>query len=212
MPRRIAPANLPAIGKVAVPPGTMRPAQLATKGRATRRYALGFCVASTGRARELPVIQRRSAVDAAQSRRQSRHTARRTAFRRSARRGRPASGQRLPDLFAHQRAGVAFLLSRRRAILADDMGLGKSRQAIVALREAAPAGPYLVVCPAGVKLNWQREIRLVEPDADVHVVDRQSRVAVGPSLDGRQLRPAGRLEADLSARPGPASSSTRRTT
>jgi hypothetical protein len=28
-----------------------------------------------------------------------------------------------PDLFRHQATGVAFLLSRRRAILADDMGL-----------------------------------------------------------------------------------------
>src|SRR5439155_26707531 len=75
-----------------------------------------------------------------------------------------------PDLYAHQRAGVAFLLSRRRAVLADDMGLGKTRQAIVALREAAAAGPYLVICPAGVRLNWRREIHLVEPGADVLVV------------------------------------------
>src|SRR5581483_5176136 len=75
-----------------------------------------------------------------------------------------------PTLFAHQRAGVAFLLSRRRAILGDDMGLGKTRQAIVALREAAPAGPYLVICPAGVKLSWRRETALVEPDGDVQVV------------------------------------------
>src|SRR6188474_979695 len=76
-----------------------------------------------------------------------------------------------PDLFAHQRAGIAFLLARRRAILADDMGLGKTRQAIIAAREAAPAGRYLVICPAAVKLNWRREIRLVESDADVQVVE-----------------------------------------
>jgi SWI/SNF-related matrix-associated actin-dependent regulator of chromatin subfamily A-like protein 1 len=75
-----------------------------------------------------------------------------------------------PDLYPHQRAGVAFLLARRRAILADDMGLGKTRQAIVALREAAPNGPFLIVCPASVKLNWRREIHAVEPDADVHAV------------------------------------------
>ncbi|MGH9006004.1 MAG: SNF2-related protein, partial [Acidimicrobiia bacterium] len=75
-----------------------------------------------------------------------------------------------PGLYAHQRAGIAFLLSRRRAILADDMGLGKTRQAIIALREGVPAGPYLVVCPAAVKLNWRREIHAVEPGADVHVV------------------------------------------
>lgn len=77
-----------------------------------------------------------------------------------------------PGLYAHQRSGIAFLLSRRRAILADDMGLGKTRQAIVAVREAAPEGPLLVVCPAGVKLGWEREIRVVEGvDASVGVVD-----------------------------------------
>jgi SWI/SNF-related matrix-associated actin-dependent regulator of chromatin subfamily A-like protein 1 len=38
----------------------------------------------------------------------------------------------------------------------------------------APGGPYLVICPAGVRLNWRREIHLVEPDADVHVVTGSS--------------------------------------
>ena len=73
-------------------------------------------------------------------------------------------------LFPHQIEGVAFLLGRRRAILADDMGLGKTRQAIVALGEAAPAGPYLVICPASLKQNWAREIRAVEPASDVAIV------------------------------------------
>ena len=93
-----------------------------------------------------------------------------------------------PELFRHQTAGVAFLLSRRRAILADDMGLGKTRTAIVAAREANPDGPYVVICPASVKLNWRREIHLVEPHADVQVVDGRV-VRAGPPLDGRQLRP-----------------------
>ena len=79
-------------------------------------------------------------------------------------------GASYPELFRHQTAGVAFLLSRRRAILADDMGLGKTRTAIVAAREEAPDGPFLVICPASVKLNWRREIQLVEPGADVHVL------------------------------------------
>nr|PZN88935.1 MAG: hypothetical protein DIU52_15520 [bacterium] len=62
-------------------------------------------------------------------------------------------------LFPHQVEGVAFLLRRRRAILADDMGLGKTRQAIIAMRHAAPVGPYLVVCPASVKRNWPARSR-----------------------------------------------------
>jgi SWI/SNF-related matrix-associated actin-dependent regulator 1 of chromatin subfamily A len=75
-------------------------------------------------------------------------------------------------LFPHQIEGVAFLLGRRRAILADDMGLGKTRQAIVALRHAAPGGPYLVVCPASVKRNWAREIAVVAPDAPTQVIEK----------------------------------------
>src|SRR5687767_15908829 len=75
-------------------------------------------------------------------------------------------------LFPHQIEGVAFLLGRTRAILADDMGLGKTRQAIVALRHAAPRGPYLVVCPASVKRNWAREIAVAAPEASTHVIER----------------------------------------
>jgi SWI/SNF-related matrix-associated actin-dependent regulator 1 of chromatin subfamily A len=77
-------------------------------------------------------------------------------------------------LFPHQVEGLAFLLGRRRAILADDMGLGKTRQAIVALREAAPDGPYLVVSPASVKRNWAREIDAVAPGASVRLISTPS--------------------------------------
>ncbi|HXG43397.1 MAG TPA: DEAD/DEAH box helicase [Gemmatimonadales bacterium] len=73
-------------------------------------------------------------------------------------------------LYPHQVEGVAFLLGRRRAILADDMGLGKTRQSIVAVTAAAPAGPYLVVAPASVKRNWEREILAARPDARVVIV------------------------------------------
>ena len=87
-----------------------------------------------------------------------------------------------PGLYAHQHSGIAFLLSRRRAILADDMGLGKTRQAIIAVREAAPGGPFLVVCPAGVKLGWEREIRVLEgAEASIRVVDGKT----GPVKDAR---------------------------
>ena len=54
-------------------------------------------------------------------------------------------------LYPHQIEGVAFLLGRQRSILADDMGLGKTRQSAIAMVEARPDGPYLVVCPAAVK-------------------------------------------------------------
>jgi hypothetical protein len=82
-----------------------------------------------------------------------------------------ARARRLADgLFPHQVEGVAFLLGRRRAILADDMGLGKTRQSIIALTEAAPSGPWLVVAPASVKWNWAREISAARAGDPVHVI------------------------------------------
>ena len=73
-------------------------------------------------------------------------------------------------LYAHQVEGIAFLLGRQRAILADDMGLGKTRQSVLAMHQAQPEGPYLVVCPAAVKINWAREIALVLPAAEIAIV------------------------------------------
>jgi len=83
---------------------------------------------------------------------------------------------RLADgLYPHQVDGLAFLLSRRRAILADDMGLGKTRQSILGMTEGEPGGPFLVVCPASVKLNWVREIQAVlGQGVPVQVVDRKN--------------------------------------
>lgn len=85
-------------------------------------------------------------------------------------------------LFPHQVEGVAFLLGRRRAILADDMGLGKTRQSILAARRVAPRGPWLVVCPASVKLNWAREIRTVDPAARVEIIQGGQPLRAGDSV------------------------------
>src|SRR6516165_12787481 len=73
-------------------------------------------------------------------------------------------------LYPHQADGVAFLISKGRAILGDDMGLGKTRTAIVGMQIAAPTGMILVVCPASLKLNWRREIRMVDPTAKIEVL------------------------------------------
>ena len=73
-------------------------------------------------------------------------------------------------LYPHQIEGIAFLLGRHRAILADDMGLGKTRQSILAMHHVSGVGPYLVVCPATVKHNWEREIFIVRPEAETAIV------------------------------------------
>jgi superfamily II DNA or RNA helicase len=65
----------------------------------------------------------------------------------------------------YQVGGVRHLLGLSGGLLADDMGLGKSRQAVVAGRMAAGATKVLVVCPASLGINWEREIRAVFPKA-----------------------------------------------
>ena len=62
-------------------------------------------------------------------------------------------------LYKHQEEGIKFLLSRNGCILADDMGLGKSIQSIVAALESG-AKKILVVCPSSAKINWEREINV----------------------------------------------------
>jgi SWI/SNF-related matrix-associated actin-dependent regulator 1 of chromatin subfamily A len=63
----------------------------------------------------------------------------------------------MPTLYPYQREGAAFLASKGRALLADEPGLGKTAQAITALRQLEV--PYfLVICPASVVGNWKREI------------------------------------------------------
>ncbi|HEY1458319.1 MAG TPA: DEAD/DEAH box helicase [Solirubrobacteraceae bacterium] len=61
------------------------------------------------------------------------------------------------ELQPFQRAGVRYLLSQRRAFLADEQGLGKTIEALAAL-QLDEAFPAIVVCPASLKLNWMREI------------------------------------------------------
>ncbi len=60
------------------------------------------------------------------------------------------------ELRPFQRAGVRYALDQRRTFLADEQGLGKTVQALAAL-EADDAYPAVVVCPASLKLTWERE-------------------------------------------------------
>lgn len=59
--------------------------------------------------------------------------------------------------YDHQKDGIKFLLTNDGCLLADDMGLGKSLQSIVAALECG-AERILIICPSAVKINWEREI------------------------------------------------------
>ena len=63
------------------------------------------------------------------------------------------------ELFTFQKTGVQYILDKKRLIIGDQMGLGKTGQAIAALA-ATGAYPALIICPASLRLNWQREIEI----------------------------------------------------
>ena len=63
-----------------------------------------------------------------------------------------------PKLYDYQEEGVRMELAMKRCINGDDMGTGKTIQSIVAI-ERAKATPCLVICPAALKVNWEREIK-----------------------------------------------------
>lgn len=66
----------------------------------------------------------------------------------------------------YQKYGVNWLLQRQEgALLADEQGLGKTAQAIV-WAESAEFSKVCIVCPASLKLNWQREITMWTGDTN----------------------------------------------
>ena len=95
--------------------------------------------------------------------------------------GQPLDGRlRNVDLRGYQSFGARFALVRRRVILGDEMGLGKTIQALAAAchLRTSDNGPVLVVCPASVMANWEREIehRTYLPALTLHGPDRQDEV------------------------------------
>ena len=60
-------------------------------------------------------------------------------------------------LLSHQIEAVQKLVENKKYILADDMGLGKTTSTIIAALESG-SKKILIICPASLKINWQREI------------------------------------------------------
>ncbi len=69
----------------------------------------------------------------------------------------------LGTLRAYQAFGAKYILHQKKVLLGDEMGLGKTIQAIAAMShiESTEEGRhyYLIVCPASVLINWDRELK-----------------------------------------------------
>ena len=75
-------------------------------------------------------------------------------------------------LLPFQLDGIRFALAKGgRAHLADEMGVGKSVQAIAVMSWYSEDWPVLIVCPSSLRLNWKTEILkwcALQPHTDTH--------------------------------------------
>jgi len=70
----------------------------------------------------------------------------------------------------YQWKGVHFLVRQNSCLLADEMGLGKTVQVAVALSLLVPKSKYgrvLIVVPAALRINWEKEIEKWAPKLSV---------------------------------------------
>ncbi|GAA2141720.1 hypothetical protein GCM10009760_26190 [Kitasatospora kazusensis] len=93
-----------------------------------------------------------------------------------------------PRLYPYQRTGAAFLAAAESAILADEMGTGKTVQTLAALWRKG-ALPALIVCPTSMTHTWRRAAAEWLPGATTVVIEgppkrryQQFEAAQGASL------------------------------
>ncbi len=77
--------------------------------------------------------------------------------------------------YAYQKEGIRFGLDRRRLLIGDEPGLGKTLQSI-GIVNIANAYPCLVICPSSLKINWQREFEKFT-DKKALVLDNATRTS-----------------------------------
>ena len=69
----------------------------------------------------------------------------------------------------HQKESIEKLVGNDKYILADDMGLGKTTSTVIASLESG-SEKVLIICPASLKINWQREIENYT-DKEVSIIE-----------------------------------------
>ena len=70
----------------------------------------------------------------------------------------------------HQKDGIKFLLARKKCVLADEMGYGKTCELAVAAIEGN-FDAVLIICPASIKTNWKKELMWYVPERDITIIE-----------------------------------------
>ena len=62
------------------------------------------------------------------------------------------------EYFGFQKAGIKFATSRANTLFGDEMGVGKTIQAIGVMNAMPEIKRVLIVCPASLRINWRTEL------------------------------------------------------
>ena len=85
-------------------------------------------------------------------------------------------------LFPYQKAGIEYVCQNRAVLIGDEMGLGKTVQAIAVINVEKPK-TVLIVCPATLKINWQKELnRWLTDPYRIHVLRSGEAFPVLPEI------------------------------
>jgi SWI/SNF-related matrix-associated actin-dependent regulator of chromatin subfamily A-like protein 1 len=75
--------------------------------------------------------------------------------------------------YKYQLENAQKMLNKKRILNACDMGLGKTIQSILAMNSID--GKKIIICPSSLKWNWEKEIHLIDPDADITILHGKSK-------------------------------------
>ena len=74
------------------------------------------------------------------------------------------------DLYPYQKAGVQYATEKQRTFIADEMGCGKSLQAI-ATTEHTNQYPALIICPTSLTEDWKNKIQEALPNRTIQTIE-----------------------------------------
>lgn len=79
----------------------------------------------------------------------------------------------LPEkMYPFQKSTVAQIVKwMHNTLIAGEMGVGKTCMGSVALKAVGEAYPALIVCPASLKLNWEKEVQEWTPGVTTYVIN-----------------------------------------
>ena len=81
--------------------------------------------------------------------------------------------------YSYQESGIDFLYQRQKACLWDEPGLGKSFQALSAMKRLDIKNT-IIVCPASVRMVWKSECEKVNLDS--HTVTQPKHIREGINI------------------------------